>query len=112
MYLFLGGAVAFLIIVGSAFTLGGNYVARKCNAAALTAQIEQLRTQLAATKAAAQADAKALQEAQAENSRLEDAARGLEKDISAGVCFSEPDALGLRKLWGNITVSPTRPAPR
>lgn len=112
MYLFFGGAVALLILLGSAFTLGNNYAERKCDRASLIAQIALKDKQLASIKAAAEADAKALQEAQAENSRLEDAARGLEKDISAGVCFSEPDALGLRKLWGNITVSPTRPAPR
>lgn len=112
MYLFFGGALALLVLLGTSFTLGNNYADRKCNAAALQAQIAQLQRQLKATKDAAEADAKELQKAQAEISILEDAARGLEKEISAGVCFPESDVAGLRKLWGNITVSPTRTDPR
>ena len=113
MYMFFGGAVAFLIIVGSAFTLGGNYVARKCNAAALTAQIEQLRTQLAATKAAAQADAKALADSVEETETLRRASLELEGKISQGVCFPDgPDADGVRKLWGTVTVRPARATAR
>lgn len=98
---------------GYSFYKGHDWATDKCNAAALAAENTQLRTQLAAARAAAQADRKALDDAKAETERLEEAARELEGNISAGVCFPDgPDADRVRGLWGGVTVRPTGGSPR
>lgn len=111
MNILIGAGIA-IAYTATVFFLGVSYEGRAGNIATLNTQIMNLRGQLAAHKAAAEADAQTLEAARPETERLEGVAREIASKISDGVCFGPDDVSLLRRLGPSISVAPTRPDPR